>query len=228
MVKFNNPKSNTKKLKEFVESKLFVPLFGVATTSGLPFHEEIAQLKEKFPFVVVIGYKVSYAITETLVDGPNKLYFAHYRQLNYQLDRATTIIAQWIELKGYGAVPIPASQTIDWEHQLGHFSHRHAAVAAGLAFWGRNNLAITPEFGAHQRWASILTDMPLVAGKPLKMDCGECRACITACPVGAIGEKREDWDYEKCFAKLKEFTKRGIGHYICGLCIKPCKGKLGR
>ena len=215
---------NTDAIADYISS-LEIPLFGVADTKKCWFHPEIEHLRYKFPFAIVIGYKVSYGITDTLVDGPNKLYFAHYRQLNYLLDKSATHITQWIELRGYEAVPIPASQTIDWANQFGIFSHRHAAVAAGIAFWGRNNLAITKQFGAHQRWASILTNFPLITGEPLDMDCGECRACINSCPANAIGETKEEWDYEKCFAKLKEFTQRGIGHYICGMCIKPCRGK---
>jgi len=215
-------------LKEYATAKLELPLVGFARTDNLWFHPEIEDLRQRMPFVVVIGFKLSYGITNTLIDGPNRLYLAHYRQLNYILDRSATRIAQWIELRGYKAVPIPASQTIDWANQQGHFSHRHAAVEAGLAFWGRNNLAITPEFGAHQRWASILTDMPLVPGEKLDMDCGDCYACIKTCPAGAIGKTREEFNIHLCLAKLKSFQKeRNIGHYICGMCIKPCRGKLG-
>ncbi|MCD6594396.1 epoxyqueuosine reductase [bacterium] len=222
----NENDKNTQELKNFAIDKLDAALFGVAKIDDeLWFHPDIEFLKKTMKYVVVIGYKLAYGITDTLVDGPNILYLAHYRQLNYILDRSETRIAQWLELRGYKAVPIPASQTVDWKEQLGHFSHRHAAVKSGLAFWGRNNLAITPEFGAHQRWASILTDMPLTSGKKLNMDCGDCTACIKSCPANAIGMTREEWDYEKCFAMLKSFGKRGISHYICGMCIKPCKGE---
>lgn len=217
-------RENTELLKRFVISELGAPLFGIADTRKCWFHPDIEPMREEYPFAVVIGYKLSYGITAHLKDGPNKLYFAHYRQLNYLLDKMATQISQWLELRGASAIPIPASQTIDWEKQYGHFSHRHAAVAAGTAFWGRNNLAITSQFGAHQRWASILTDMQLQPGKPIELDCGECYACAETCPASAIGTSRDEWNFEKCFAKLKEFTKRGIGHYICGMCIKPCKG----
>ncbi|MEO0087241.1 MAG: 4Fe-4S double cluster binding domain-containing protein, partial [candidate division WOR-3 bacterium] len=58
------------------------------------------------------------------------------------------------------------------------------------------------------------------------LDCGDCYACINICPAGAIKEKKEDFDHLKCFEKLKEFQKKGyVGQYICGLCVKVCKGK---
>jgi len=213
---------NTRKLRKYCEKILEVPIFGVAANNGLPCFGEIRKIINKFPHVVVIGYKVSYAITETLKNGPNKIYLHHYRQLNWLLDRSAVRIAQWIERCGYLALPIPASSTIDWEKQLPHFSHRHAAVAAGLAWIGRNNLAITPQFGAHQRFVSILTDMPLIHGQPLKADCGDCVACISVCPANAIGMDSSQWNHEKCFEMLKKFSSSGLGHYICGLCVKVC------
>ena len=216
---------NTDLLREYVQRELDAPLFGIASTGQSWFHPEMEHLRKKLPYAVVIGYKIAYGITELLTDGPNQVYLAHYKQVNYLLDKGATQIAQWLEMQGSIAVPIPASQIVAWDNQYGHFSHRHAAVAAGLAFWGRNNLAITPQFGAHQRWVSILTDMPLIPGNKLEMDCGKCHACAKLCPASAIGESRDDWNYEKCFAKLKEFAKHGIGHYICGLCVKPCRGK---
>ncbi len=219
--------ANTERLGLYVHKVLEAPVFGVAKTEKLWFHPDVEFLRDKFPFAVVFGYKVSYAVTSTLVDGPNLLYFNHYRQLNYLLDRSALRVVEWIELQGFNALHVPASQTVDWERQWGHFSHRHAAVEAGVAFWGRNNLAVTPQFGSHVRFVSVLTDMELVPGKPLAMDCGTCRRCIDSCPAGALGETREEWDHQKCFEMLKEFTKRGMGHYICGMCIKPCRGRLG-
>jgi len=212
-------------LQKYAAETLEAPLFGVAMTEKLWLHPDYEFLRNKFQFAVVIGYKISYGITDTLIDGPNQLYLAYYRQVNYLLDRSATRITQWIEMHGHNAVPIAATQIIDWKSQLGILSHRHAAVEAGLAWWGRNNLAVTVEFGSHQRWATILTDMPLKPGKPHEMDCGECRACIEMCPAGAIGDTAHDFDRNRCIEILKSFGKRGIGHYICGMCIKPCKGK---
>jgi len=66
----------------------------------------------------------------------------------------------------------------------GPFSHRHAATRAGLGEFGYNNLVLTREFGARQRFNSIITDAPLVAD-PLLTEpvClrDECRLCQQAC-----------------------------------------------
>ena len=58
---------------------------------------------------------------------------------------------------------------------------------------------------------------------------GECKACVTACPAGAIsgkapcGEmKREEFfDAQLCSEYMKNFKDIGRGS-VCGLCIKAC------
>ena len=71
------------------------------------------------------------------------------------------------------------------------FSHRHAAVAAGLGEFGLNNLLLTPRYGPRQRLVSIITTAPLepdpIIEKPICL--GEkCSLCIKRCPAGAFGE----------------------------------------
>jgi len=47
--------------------------------------------------------------------------------------------------------------------------------------------------------------------------------------VGALGEDPSQYDFEKCFGLLKEFSKeRGIGQHICGICVKACPGKTNQ
>jgi epoxyqueuosine reductase len=73
---------------------------------------------------------------------------------------------------------------------------------------------------------TVLTDAPLEAGKPLEGDCGDCRACVAACPAGAIHASSKDFDLSACKAKLDEFVRlQFIGQHICGVCVKACKGK---
>jgi len=74
---------------------------------------------------------------------------------------------------------------------------------------------------------TILTDIPLAVDKPLTDNCGTCRDCITTCPAKAIKEQQQDFDHLACFAALKEFQrKKYVPQYICGICVKACKGKI--
>ncbi len=145
--------------------------------------------------------------------------------MNFLLDRVALSLASFIQKRGFNALPIPASQIIDWEKQRAHLSHKKIGYLAGLGWIGKNNLLINPELGARFRLVTILTDMPLKVDQPLKDDCGNCRNCLSVCPVNAIKENPEDFDYLTCFEKLKEFRKEGISNqYICGICVKACRG----
>jgi len=161
----------------------------------------------------------------TVQDYPTALYLHHYRQVNFLLDRAALLTAGFIQDRGFQALPIAASQIIDWDNQKAHVSHKKVGELAGLGWLGRNNLLIHPEFGSQIRLVTILTDMPLAAGAPLDTDCGECRRCAAACPAHAIKDAKDEFDHRACFEQLKEFRRRGlVGQFICGVCVKACPG----
>ncbi len=184
-----------------------------------------AKVLKNFNSAVSLGIPLSFSILSTIEETPTKIYFHHYRIANALLDQIAFKLANFIQAKGFKALPIPASQIVDWQKQTAHLSHKKIGQLAGLGWIGRNNLLVNEKFGAKFRLVTILTDMPLKTDKPLNQDCGSCRACITACPVSAIKEKKEDFDHKKCFEKLKEFQKSGlVGQYICGICVKVCNG----
>jgi len=204
-------------------------LFGVAqiTTLKEEFFISPSLLKD-LDYAISLGVRLSKKILEEIEDHPTKLYYHHYRVVNHFLDQLALKVTQFIQKEGFNALPIPASQIIDWEKQRAHLSHKKIALLAGLGWWGRNNLVVNPKFGSQIRLVTILTDMPLKVDKPLDKDCGRCQACISVCPVGAIREKPQDFDHLACFNKLKEFRKQGfVEQFICGICVKVCKGEIG-
>ena len=201
-------------------------LFGVARIDDLKDKATglSPQTLDKFPLAISLAAKLSESIIEDIQDHPTQLYLHHYRQVNYLLDRTALLLTDVIQKQGYRALPIPASQVIDWEHQRGHLSHKLVAQEAGLGWIGKSNLLVTPKWGARVRLVSILTDLPLRGDTRLTMDCGSCQRCLERCPAGAIKEKKEDFDYLVCFEQLKRFRKEyNIGHYICGICVKACR-----
>jgi len=179
----------------------------------------------RYPSAVSVALPVAEEVLATLDNRPNRLYEHHYRQVNFALDRLALDLAAEIRRLGYRALPFPASQLVDWEHQRGHLSHKRVAVAAGLGWLGRNNLLVTPALGARVRLVTLLTDLPLPAGGPLDRDCVDCHRCQAACPAGAVGDAPADFDHHACFAKLQEFQRdRYVSQYICGLCVRACAG----
>jgi len=203
-----------------------VTLFGAADIR--PVKKEINfsdEILKNFDYAICMGLRLSGAVLEDVGPAPTKIYYHHYRQINMALDQIALRAVNFIQEKGYGALPIPASQIVDWEKQTAHLSHKKIGELAGLGFIGRSNLLVNPRIGAQFRLVTILTDAPIEPDKPLDIDCGSCAACVAACPSGAIKMKKEEFDHIKCFEKLKEFRdKRLVDQFICGICVKACKG----
>lgn len=218
-------KSNYEKLKQLSIEQGF-SLFGVADITEIKHEFNLAKVSiEKFSRGIALGKRLLDAVIEEIEDRPTALYFHHYRQLNFFLDRGAFLIASHIQDLGFQALPIPASQITDWKKQQSHVSHKRIGYLAGLGWIGRNNLLVNPDSGSRFRLVTILTDMPLAANFPVKDNCGSCRACISICPAKAIHEDASDFDHWVCFDKLKEFRKSGIvSQHICGVCIKACPG----
>ena len=187
------------------------------------FHFEIKKISEMLPTAISIGYPLAKPVMQTLIDRPNMLYKAHYRQVNAMLDDIAHTIAVEIQKSGSQALPIPASMVLKRHPMTAHLSHREIAFRAGLGWWGKNNLLVNPRFGSQVRLVTILTNMELEPDSPLATDCGHCRACIAACPAKAISQEREKFDLKACSDKIHQFARENdYGMYICGLCLKAC------
>ncbi|MCD6452320.1 MAG: epoxyqueuosine reductase [Acidobacteria bacterium] len=218
---------NYRWLKERAEKEGMV-LFGVADFTRYDREHYLSPKEiEGLSYAISMGVRLSKAVLAGIEDGPTLLYSWHYRQANIQLDKTAFLIANLIQERGYRSLPIPASQIVDWRKQVAHLSHKHIARLAGLGWIGRNNLLVTPEYGAQVRLVTVLTDLPLpVADRVLPFGCGDCFSCISACPVSALGERAEDYSFERCFDKLTYFCKKkNLGLYICGICVKACPGR---
>ena len=207
-----------------------ISLFGVADIR--PFKEDFLLLSKQsigsFDSGISLAVSLSNSVLEEIEDRPTQLYFHHYRQANFFLDRVAFSLVHFIQGMGCGALPIPASQIVDWEHQKGHLSHKKVAQEAGLGWTGRNNLLVNPTYGARIRLVTVLTDLPLKHDHPIKGGCLKCEECLAVCPAGAIKERQEDFEHLECFEQLRLFRKRDhIGQYICGVCVKACKGMQG-
>ncbi|RVU33221.1 tRNA epoxyqueuosine(34) reductase QueG [Rheinheimera riviphila] len=63
---------------------------------------------------------------------------------------------------------------------------RPLAAKAGLGWIGKHSLLLNPAAGSWFFLGELLVDLPLPVDQPLTQDCGNCVACITMCPTGAI------------------------------------------
>jgi ferredoxin-NADP reductase/Fe-S-cluster-containing hydrogenase component 2 len=80
--------------------------------------------------------------------------------------------------------PMEMGSTVPWI-----VSHKPIAVEAGLGHMGIHRNLIHPKFGNFVLLGTVLVDVAVDDhGKPIDYNpCLECKLCVAACPVGAIG-----------------------------------------
>ncbi|MHA1362946.1 MAG: hypothetical protein ACTSP1_10555, partial [Candidatus Freyarchaeota archaeon] len=129
--------------------------------------------------------------------------FYGYGLLNFDMSRIGNLAAKrLLEFRGYKALMFPPTWNISqyrfiekvlepYVSFLADFSHRHAAVAAGLGEFGFSGLVLVPKYGARVRFNSIITNAPLVPDPmydgPKLCQPEKCNyKCVRDCPTGAL------------------------------------------
>lgn len=166
--------------------------------------------------VIVVGCHFPEGSVENWNKSPSSYQYYGYALTNKELGKACYHISKLIEKNGFRCFPIvPTGHSKDWDHkaQMGEFSHRHAAVAAGLGEFGYNRLVITPEYGNRVRFCSIITEAPfspdpMYEGPSL---CDRCKQCIQACPGNCLDESK----LLRCQIGDKTYEYVTLYHFRC-------------
>jgi epoxyqueuosine reductase QueG len=204
-----------------------VDLFGVADLERV---RSDTDLLDSCYNNYIRGVSVGVALDETvlagIVDGPTLEYSREYQRINWILNSIAEALEERLKKGGADALRIPASEVIDWEKLRGHLSHKLIGRYAGHGWIGKNILLVNPALGSRVRYVTVLTDAPLEPDAPMDIDCGKCSRCVVACPAGAAADDPARFDLQACFNKVAEFNERlDKPHFICGMCIKACRGK---
>ena len=205
-----NSKATTEELFDFARSK-GADLIGYAPVerfTDCPQETHPQFYMEQATGVISFGIKLLDGICNVWgeYDEPGKtispyLYYG-YGLINLELSRIALALARQLEAGGYQTLLFPPTWQISlyrkYEGVLegrmdADFSHRHAAVAAGLGEFGLNGLCLVPGAGSRIRFNSIITDAPLEAGAlydgpPLCLPERCDLKCIRSCPAGAFTE----------------------------------------
>lgn len=183
----------------------------------------------------VISYFIPF--TKTVAAAPRKnseaspLWGEAYQEINRHFDVINQALADYLRANGFLAVTIPPTHTYDPNDLKCKWSHRSAAVIAGLGEFGANRLVIT-EKGSGGRFCSIITSAVLHPNKQAsptkclyKLD-GSCGLCFKACPTHAL--RPDDLAKFRCQDLLFDNEKKlkriaGLQSAdICGKCISAC------
>jgi len=157
------------------------------------------------------------------------------------LERIARQVKKEIERMGFSAKIIKPDKRVGHKSPLywrGEVSHKAAAKTAGLGWIGKSTLLVTPEFGPRVCLATVLTDMPLPVGRPMKNRCGSCRMCVVSCPLRALKgavfadhpkDVSDAIDVRRCGALVNRTWADGRMCYECMLsCPKGWKKRKGK
>ena len=127
---------------------------------------------------------------------------------------------------------------INYELMVDNHPHneRAAAVAAGIGFFGKNQLIINKDFGSYMFLGIVFVDQDIDEEiiQVVNDDCGDCVKCLQACPTKAIDES--GFKVDQCISHFnqtkKDLTEKEIkANYLlfgCDICQTVCPKNLNK
>jgi epoxyqueuosine reductase len=118
-------------------------------------------------------------------DGAGGLRVARYaqgRDYHNVLTKRARKLASWLRTE--------LAARVYAEVDAGAVSEKAWAQQAGLGWIGKNGLLIHERYGSWLLLGALVTDLALDPDAPHPDRCGDCSACIPACPTQAIAEPR--------------------------------------
>ncbi len=209
-----------------------VPLLGFASVSAwdqekyayIPEDQRPEALLPGARSAIVMGIPVSLPV---VLSAPSIWYAELYRTVNSLLDQSAYRLAMFLEAKGHRSAFVPRDgyPGLNYLKEGGEvmFSHRHAAVMAGLGSFGLSNVVLTPQYGPRVRFVTVLTQADLGGAEESEELCAKCGLCVRRCPVGAVADLPYPdglTDKQACITRSGEL--RAEGRAPCGICIAVC------
>src|SRR5215831_13696010 len=134
-----------------------------------------------------------------------------FEQTGHRVNETAHHIVAALAAKGVRAINpamgFPMEVARGTGNKLWVVSHKTVAVAAGLGHMGIHRNVIHPKFGNFILLGTVLLDATISAYQhPLDYNpCVECKLCVAACPVGAIGSDGA-FNFSACYThNYREF-----------------------
>lgn len=182
----------------------------------------------QFPNAIIFALPLTVGYIKEVFDTPNYVQARIDDNFNFDDDEYLITenrtheladnIATYITEKGYKAFSqsdesLIAEGKFDAAHKQSLLPNKTIALLGGLGWIGKNNLLLTPEYGAAQCLGTVLTDTPLktVLYEPLSPKCGNCRICTNICEKRVL--KNKQWTPTTSRDEI-------VNVYECSTCLK--------
>jgi ferredoxin-NADP reductase/Fe-S-cluster-containing hydrogenase component 2 len=158
----------------------------------------------------LLSYVVRMA-REPVRSAPRSVANLEFHRAGHEIDEIGAAIVARLEARGIRAVNPSMGFPMEMYHTPSNapwvVSHKPIAVEAGLGHMGIHRNLIHPKFGNFVLLGTVLMELEVDSeDRPLDYNpCLECKLCVAACPVGAIGPDGS-FNFSACFThNYREF-----------------------
>ena len=151
------------------------------------------ELLRYFPWTKTLVSFVVRMAREPVRGAPRSVANLEFHRAGHEIDHIGAEIVSVLEARGIRAVNPSMGFPMEMYHTPSYapwvVSHKPITVEAGLGHMGIHRNLIHPKFGNFVLLGTVLTELDVETyDHPIEYNpCLECKLCVAACPVGAIG-----------------------------------------
>lgn len=189
--------------------KLGVDDVGFISINRSELNDQREEIKSLFPKAKTLISFVCKMNREPIRSPARSIANIEFHHVHDQITEVGHLIVRELETKGISAMnePMGFPMEVMREGKPWVISHKPIAVAAGLGKMGIHRNVIHPKFGNFIILGTVVINVEInEESHPIDYNpCLECKLCVAACPVGAIGSDGH-FNFSACFThNYREF-----------------------